>query len=332
LRLTFDDILGHPRLPAARRAYLDSFLGVYEGDPFLVRLLLQTGRFFVFHIALVLESAQDLARRETWFTVSALKQQTALFGFVSGRQIDHLIQRLLAVGFLEHRRIAADGRVRLLATTDKLRAHHGDWLAAHYVPLATLYPHHDYTPIFSHDRDFHLLHCKSCLPFTPASARLMMTIPDILLFFSHSAGPVIMSAILKAAMDSGAPYAAVPYVEAASRFGVSSTHVRGLMQTAESAGLVRIIGRGGRNIEILPRFWESHDRGMAIGMYLHDAVNVIAMREWTKRPETEPAPLPRVAQPPARPTSRVARQDGRRLRRPATARRRSGSAPSSGRS
>jgi len=283
LRLALDDIVSHPRLPEARRAYLDSFLGVYDGDPFMVRLLLQTGRFFVFHTAAVLEHSQDLSRRETWFTVSALKQHIAMLGFASGRQVDHLVKRLLAVGFLELRRIPADGRVRLLATTDKLRAHHSKWLAAHYVPLAVLYPQHDYTPVFSHDRGFHAAHCRACLPFTSAGARLMATIPDILLFFGHSAGPLIMSAVLKAAMDAGDPNAAVPYAEAGSRFGVSSTHVRVLMQSAQSAGLVRITGRGGRSIEILPRFWESHDRGMAIGMYLHDAVNVVAMREWAKR-------------------------------------------------
>jgi hypothetical protein len=26
-----------------------------------------------------------------------------------------------------------------------------------------------------------------------------------------------------------------------------------------------------------------YDRGLAIGMYLHDAVNLVAMREWRKR-------------------------------------------------
>jgi len=36
-RLTLDGIINHPRLPEAHRAYLDRFLDVYGGDPFLVR-------------------------------------------------------------------------------------------------------------------------------------------------------------------------------------------------------------------------------------------------------------------------------------------------------
>lgn len=283
LRLSFEDIVNHPRLPEARRAYLAAFTELYGGDPFMVRLLLDAGRFFVFHSAAVLEAAQDPARRETWFTVSALKQQLAMFGHASSRQVDHLVARLCEVGFMEQSRAPSDGRVRLLATTDKLRAHHAEWLRVHCVPLATIYPDHDYGPVLARDRLYHVLHCRESLPFHPAAARMMMTLPDTLLYFAHAAGPLIQNAVLKAAMDSGDPAAAIPYMEVADRFGVSRTHIRNLMESAQAAGLVRIIGRGGRNIEILPRQWTSYDRGLAVGMYLHDAVTLVVMPEWTKR-------------------------------------------------
>ncbi len=282
LRLTFDEILNHPRLPEARRAYLASFVHLYEGDPFLVRLLLEAGRFLVFLCVAVLEAAQDPSRRETWFTVAALKRQLAMFGYASDRQVDHLVARLREVGFLEQTRAPGDGRVRLLASTNKLRTHHTEWLATHYIPLAMLFPDHDYGPVLSRNRAFHVLHCSTCFPFNPVAARLMMTLPDTLLFFTHAAGPLIQNAVLKAAMDAADPGAAVPYIEAADRFGVSRTHVRNLMANAEAAGLVRITGRGGHSILILPRFWASYDRGLAVGMYLHDAVNLVAMRQWAK--------------------------------------------------
>ncbi len=291
MRLDFKDIVEHPRLGEARRAYLDAFSTLYEGDPFLVRLLLEAGRFFVFHSAAILDAAQDPSRRETWFTVSALKRELATFGFASGRQVDHLVRRLRDVGFLEQRQAAADRRVQLLTATKMLWSHHGQWLASHYVPLATIFPNHDYSPVLSHDRAFHVIHCRTCLPFTPVSARIMMTLPDTLLFFQHAAGPLIQNAVLKAAMDSGDPHGAVSYAEAAQRFGVTPTHVRTLMDSAQSAGLVNLVGRGGTRIEILPRFWKSYDRGLAVGMYLHDAVNAVAMREWAKdRNPVTPSP------------------------------------------
>jgi hypothetical protein len=110
----------------------------------------------------------------------------------------------------------------------------------------------------------------------------MMTLPDTLLFFAHAAGPLIQNALLKAALDAGDLAAEVPYIDVADRFGVSRTHVRNLMHSAEAAGLVKIVGRGGRSIEILPRHWVSYDRGLAVGMYLHDVGNLVAMRQWTR--------------------------------------------------
>ncbi|MCX7308729.1 MAG: hypothetical protein NTZ72_12625 [Afipia sp.] len=287
LRLSFEDIFNHPRISEARRDYISGFLNVYEGDPFLVRLLLEAGRFLVFHSAAVLEAAQDLSRRETWFTVAALKRQLGMFGYASARQVDHLLARLCEVGFITRSRSPDDKRVQLLATTDKLRSHHTRWLAAHYVPLARLYPEHDYRPVLSQHRDFHLIHCRSCLPFTAIGARSMMTLPDTLLFFAHAAGPLIQNAILKSAMDAGDPRASISYLDVADRFGVSRTYIRNLMSSAQSAGLVRIVGSGGRHIEILPRHWESYDRGLAVGMYLHDAVNLVAMRAWTLQQQGE---------------------------------------------
>jgi hypothetical protein len=58
-------LLADERFPQARKLYLDRFLGVYGQDPFLVRLLIETGRFLVFHIAIVLHAAQSRDRRET---------------------------------------------------------------------------------------------------------------------------------------------------------------------------------------------------------------------------------------------------------------------------
>jgi hypothetical protein len=52
--------------------------------------------------------------------------------------------------------------------------------------------------------------------------------------------------------------------------------VRNLLVAAEEAGLVKIHGRGGQRVEILPRLWVSHDRGMAVGMYLHELAYGVA--------------------------------------------------------
>src|SRR5262249_2467897 len=85
--------------------------------------------------------------------------------------------------------------------------------------------------------------------------------------------------LLQAAMANpdGAD-AAVSYAHIGDRFGISRTHVRRLLTSAEAAGLVRLHARGGQRVEVLPRLWAAADRGMATGMYVHDMVHVAAVR------------------------------------------------------
>lgn len=125
--VSLEEILENPRFPDARKFYLDRFLGVYGHDPFLVRLLIESGRFLVYHLAVVLDAGQDPARRETWFTVGHLKQQIASSGVgASARQVDHLVGRLREVGFLDVVPSDQDRRLRLLKPTEKMLAHDRD--------------------------------------------------------------------------------------------------------------------------------------------------------------------------------------------------------------
>jgi len=281
-KITIENILDHPQLERARRAYLDSFLQLYEGDPFTSRLLIESGRFFVYYIVLLLESAHDPSRRETWPTIGRVKKTIATFGLgrASERHVDELLARLCNVGCLESHPCAQDGRVRILTTGERLRQHDRDWLAANYVPLALLYPDRDYSPVLQRDPAFQITHRRASIPFMGLGAALMAEIPDVMVFFDHAAGPIVISALLQAAMMQGEETSAtISYTEIGDRFGVSRTHVRKLLGAAEERGLLRLHARGGRKVEILPRMWTSHDAGMARGMYFHDILYLAATAE-----------------------------------------------------
>jgi hypothetical protein len=45
------EILAHPRFLKARRVYVQGILGLYEHDPFMNRLLIETGRSIIFFSA-----------------------------------------------------------------------------------------------------------------------------------------------------------------------------------------------------------------------------------------------------------------------------------------
>jgi hypothetical protein len=280
-RLSIEDIVRHPRFAEARRLYVDRFLDVYRDDPFLVRLLIESGRFCVYMIAVVLDAGQDPARRETWFTVGRLKQEMTMFGLASERQVDHLVARLCEVGFLELKPSDQDRRVRILEPTEKMRAHDRDWLAAHVSPLTVLYPQHDYGLVMRRDPEFHVVFRRTSTAFLPLGAKLLLAVPDLLLFFDRAGGHMVLAALLQAAMaDPDQQHAAVAYADAGDRFGVSRTHVRQLLVAAEEAGLVKLHARGGRRVELLPRLWSSYDRGLAGGMFGHDLIYMAATRQY----------------------------------------------------
>ncbi len=277
-RVVLADIVSHPRLAEARRHYLDCFLQIYDGEPFLVRLLIESGRFLIYHLALVLEAAQDPARRETWLTIGLLKQWLAMFGMASGRHVDHLVARLQEVGYLTSEISERDRRVRILSLTEKARAHDRAWLAAHYAPLSVLYPEHDYAIALAPSADFQVLHRRTSLSFASLGARLMLSEPSMLLFMNHAAGYPILAALLQNAMRADERHAVLRYTDVGDRFGVSHTQVRKLLLAAEANGLVKLHARGGQKVEILPELWASHDRGIAGGMYYHDVLFVATMR------------------------------------------------------
>lgn len=278
-RLSLEAITHHPDLPKAREVFLDRFLTLYSGDPHTVRLLIESGRFLVYHIAGILDAGVDPTRRETWLTVTRLKQEMQRFGLASDRHIDGLIARLCSTGFMDIQPAEQDRRVRILKPTEKMKAHDRAWLRAHIEPLAVLYPRHDYSAILDENPRFHTFYRQISIAFLPLGASLLLSLPDSMLFFNHAAGAVVQAELLRLAMAvPGYPDAVVSYAGLGDRFGVSRTHIRQLLTAAETAGLVKRYRHKGQFVQVLPRQWASYDRGMAVGMYLHDLIYIATER------------------------------------------------------
>jgi len=102
-----DEILAHSRFPAARAAFVDALLGLYEGDAFLNRLLLEAGRMVIFTNINCLHAGYDKADRATWPTMRLLQEVTTPFGVASPRRIEDLVARLIHCGPSRIDRVAA---------------------------------------------------------------------------------------------------------------------------------------------------------------------------------------------------------------------------------
>lgn len=280
-RLSLKQLFAHPRLPSARNAFIRAFLELYDDDPQIAHLLIEFGRFLVFYSALANFSAQDSKKPETWATVGRLKRRLQSFNATSVRQVDKLISDLRDAGFLEVVKPEQDGRLRIIKPTQQAMAHDREWLCAHYVPLAILFPDRDYSLVTSRDAAFQLIHRRRSLEFVPIATGLLSMPPEVMVFFRRPGGYMFLATLLAAAKDGQAGrHATVSYAEIGERFGYSRTHVRQVLTDAENAGLVRLHSRGGHDVEILQALWAGHDKGVAAGMCLHDMIYTRAAADW----------------------------------------------------
>jgi hypothetical protein len=275
-----DEILAHPLFEPARIAFVDAVLGLYEDDPFLIRLLLEAARQVMFGVIMCFHARYDEADRSTWPTMGRLQETMAQFGLSSSRRIEALVARLVHSGFLEMAPSKQDRRVRILVPTERMFAHDRDWLAAHYLPLQVMFPDPGYNQAVERDASFQRAQRLVAMDFSGRGAHILASNPGIMLFLSRDAGVMILIKLIQMAhaAGAGAPEG-LSYADIGARFGVSRTHVRKVLLEAERAGFVRLSGRGGRFVELTPAVMQVFDRFIADSMSGHDLLYKIAIRQ-----------------------------------------------------
>jgi DNA-binding MarR family transcriptional regulator len=277
-----DDILAHPRFPAARTEFVEAVLGLYEGDAFLNRLLLEAARQITFNMIVSLYFGYDETDRDTWPTMQALKKQMTAFGLSSPRRIEDLVARLVQSGYLETLISQRDGRVRILTPTAKMISLDQDWLTALYRPLQVMFPDPGYSEVIDRDPVFQRTQRLVALGFSAHGSEILAGNPDIMLFMNRDAGMTILTKFVQMLDAAGGDAVEkLSYSDIGARFGVSRTHVRTMLQDAERAGLVALSGHGGRLVELKPAVLTAFDRFIADSMSGHDLLHRIALGHMT---------------------------------------------------
>jgi len=102
----------------------------------------------------------------------------------------------------------------------------------------------------------------------------------MMLFLNRDAGVMILIKLFQMATGAGGAEG-LSYTDIASRFGVSRTHVRLILQDAERNGDVALSGRGGRLVELKPSILQAFDRFVADSMAGHDLLFRLALSRMT---------------------------------------------------
>ena len=277
-QLSTDEILAHPRFPAARAAMVREMLGLYEHSAFLNRLLLEVGRNLVFVVIMCLDARHDEDDRYTWPTLSAVTRAMAGFNLASPRRVTDLVSRLIKTRYLEQVIAAKDRRVRILRPTQKMIAQDQGWLVSHYVPLQVLYPNPGYARIMQRDPAFQRVQRLVSASFFPYAAQTLARHPTMMQFMIREGGIMILIKLIGLAGPNVDTRRKIVYSDIGPRFGVSRTQVRRLLQEAEEAGLVRLSREGGRYVQLTPALVQAFDRLIADTMVGHDLMYKLAQR------------------------------------------------------
>jgi hypothetical protein len=269
--------MAHPRFHAARRLYVQGILGLYEHNPFLNRLLIETGRSIIFFNVLALHAAYDPADRATWPTTTLLKESVRPFGVSSARRIHDIVARLVETDYVQSGPSPSDRRARILTPTGKMLAHDLDWLAAFYAPLQLMFPEPGYGQPIRRDPAYQKAHRKVALSMFAYAISLMSNNPGMLLFMNREAGTMIL---MKLVQDIDKGLVDTPrrsfFADVAKSFGISRTHVRITLQDAQAEGLVSVTEQ---SIAIMPPLVAAFDRFVAGVMAGHDFMFRAAMRD-----------------------------------------------------
>jgi hypothetical protein len=276
-RLSIEEILAHPRFPAARTKMVREMLGLYEHSVFLNRLLLEVGRNLVFVVIMCLDARYDENDRQTWPTLRAVTRAMATFNLASPRRVADLVSRLIKTSYLKQIHAAKDRRVRILRPTQKMIAQDQDWLVSHYAPLQVLFPDPGYARIMQRDPAFQRAQRLVSASFFPFAAQMMARHPIMMQFMIREGGVMIIIKLIELAGPSADTRRKIVYTDIGARFGVSRTQVRKLLQEAEKTGLVRLSPEGGKFVQLMPALVESFDRFIADTMVGHDLMYALAL-------------------------------------------------------
>ena len=276
---TPEAILAQPRFAAARAAFIDAVLALHEGDQFSSRLLAEAMRQITFNLIVSLHLRHDESDRSTWPTPRRLKDELRPFGLASDRRIDALVSRLVQRGYVESRLSEEDGRVRLLTPTGKMMSLDREWLYYHHLPLHVLFPDSYAEPI-ARDPLFQRAQRLVAVGFTAEGAGIMARNPAVMRFMGRDSGILVLIKLIQMQMSAGDSEKGLSYTDIGVRFGISRTHVRGLLEEAAQHGDVSL--SGGRPVALQPSILQAFDRFLADAMSGHDLLYKFARERMAK--------------------------------------------------
>ena len=263
--LTTQQIRAHPRWMLARDGFMQAAIDNRGADPAIRRLMQDITRIVLFNVILGLNEARG-ETRDSWPTVNRIREAFEPFGLASPRRFDEMIARLRAVGLVELHPAPNDRRIRLVIPTARMIAEDYAWQDTIMRGLAVLRPEsHDYDEVFSHNPLYRLIH-RAIGAELHATARNILDVetnPLVAFLVRQNGTKIVFHYLLDAVEGGDTARVSLSYEAVSVRSTTSRTHVRNLVKALEAAGYLKLHGRGGRDVELMPAVWEQTEQFIA---------------------------------------------------------------------
>lgn len=264
-------LLGHPRFAEARRAHILGYIDVYSGEPTLNKLLAEASRHVIITFVMCLDAAHQPHDPATWLTLGKLQDVVEAHRVGSPGLVEAIVQRMLDRGLLSSRPAPGDRRKRILAPTEAMLEHDLDLLVTQARPCALIAPNPALERALQRDRDFQRAARQASLAQFGDAMALLQRHPLVTALIMRDSGLMVLLSLMASALEApDGSTASSSYSDIAARFGISRSHARDIVVDAEKTGLVRILGSGGAEVQLLPRLWQIYDPWLADCMLLFD--------------------------------------------------------------
>jgi hypothetical protein len=146
--------------------------------------------------------------------------------------------------------------------------------------LHVMFPKPGYPEPIARDAGFQRVHRLVAIEFSAKGADIMAGNPVMMRFMNRDSGVLILIKLIQ--MHAAGDGKGFSYREIGTRFGVSRTHVRLLLEDVAQHGDVNLSGRARRLVELQPSLLQAFDRFLAEVMSGHDLLYKLTRERMAK--------------------------------------------------
>jgi len=276
-----DALIRHPNFDRALLAMAASAVQHYRGSWVLNRLLSDRGRVISAFMALDLQHG---AADRSGFTLAQFKEEAARHGFASPGRVMAWAAAMRLMGYLVP---GESGRPQRLVPTRKFFAMFRERAELNWPPMALIHPPVQRAIALAGDDTFLAHFAAGLMGLYRRGQRVLDGTPDLAAIAEREAGICILFSILL--RDAAGEAIIIGHL--ARDFSVSRAHIRSILRSAQTSGMMRVEADGEYRLD--PRFRVRISRFVAALFQAHFfAVDRALAIHAVRQAEADPIDIP----------------------------------------